>query len=361
MRPEQNWYLVFAYALGVSFVVSMALTEVLRRLALRWGVLDHPGGRKSHDAPIPLMGGAAIFLTFCLVVGSSLLALMPVHRFGDYWIEDNVLSFLGANVRWKLTGLFAGGFIVFVLGVADDLRPLPPLLKLAGQVLAGLVLVCSGVRVDLFGNVWLAGAATLLWVVMITNAMNLLDNMDGLSGGVSVIAALSFFLCLWPHGDAFVCVLLMVFAGSVAGFLYHNLSPARIFMGDAGAMFCGYLLATVAVLGTFRTATTPSRAAVAAPLLALSVPIFDTLSVMYIRWRSGEPLMKGDRRHFSHRLTDLGMTPREAVEFIYLVAAVAGLGAALLPQIGVLGIAIVVTQTLGLFLLIVLLMQASKQ
>jgi len=304
----------------------------------------------------------AIFATFYSVILAHLLILVPARQLGDYWLEANILSFLGANVRLKLTGIFVGGAVVFALGVVDDLRALRPELKLAGQIVAALILVFSGIRLDLFiPNMWLASLITLGWVVMMTNAMNLLDNMDGLSGGVSIIAALSFFLCLWPHGDAFVCVLLMVFAGSVAGFLYHNLSPARIFMGDAGAMFCGYILATVAVLGTFHTEATPSRAAVAAPLLALSVPIFDTLSVMYIRWRNGQSILKGDKRHFSHRLVDLGMSRRQAVEFIFLVAGVTGLGAALLPQVGVTGTTIILTQTVGIFLLIVLLMNAGNR
>ncbi|MDZ4857826.1 MAG: MraY family glycosyltransferase, partial [Candidatus Hydrogenedentes bacterium] len=185
--------------------------------------------------------------------------------------------------------------------------------------------------------------------------------MDGLSAGVSAIAALSFFACVLPSNQTFVCVLLMVFAGSVAGFLYHNFSPARIYMGDAGAMFCGYILATVAVLGTFYSASaTPSRVALVAPVLALSVPIFDTISVVYIRWRNGESIMKGDKRHFSHRLVSIGMTPRQAVEFIYLVGAVTGLGAALLPHVDFTGTLIVMAQALGLYLLIVLLMNSGN-
>ncbi|HEO70105.1 MAG TPA: undecaprenyl/decaprenyl-phosphate alpha-N-acetylglucosaminyl 1-phosphate transferase, partial [Candidatus Hydrogenedentes bacterium] len=267
-----------------------------------------------------------------------------------------------ANTWRKLGGMLGGALVVFVLGVIDDLRALRPETKLAGQLVAALLLVVTGVRLDLFiDNPWISGAITVGWIVMITNAMNLLDNMDGLSAGVSIIAAFSFFVCVWPHGDAFVCVLLMVFAGSVAGFLYHNLSPARIFMGDAGAMFCGYLLATVAVLGTFHTESTPSRASVAAPVLALGVPLFDTLSVIYIRWRRGESIMKGDKRHFSHRLVDLGMSPRQAVEFIFLVAGVTGLGGALLPQVGLTGTVIILAQTGGVFLLIVLLMNAGKR
>ncbi len=361
MTTTHNWYLIFAYALGISFLVSAVMTELVRRLALRLNVLDQPGERKVHREPIPLLGGVAIFATFCIVIAGNLLALVMASQIGDAWLETNILAFLGGNVRLKLAGLCAGGAIIFALGLIDDLRVLRPEAKLAGQIVAGLVMVLSGIRLELFiPNVWISGLITLGWVVLMANAMNLLDNMDGLSAGVSLIASFALFLCVWPHGDAFVCVLLMVFAGSVAGFLYHNLSPARIFMGDAGAMFSGYVLSSVAVLGTFHVETTPSRVSVVAPILALSVPLFDTLSVIYIRWRRGESIMKGDKRHFSHRLVDLGMSRRQAVEFIYLVAAVTGLGAALLPQVRLTGTAIILAQTTGLFLLIVLLMNAGK-
>ncbi|MBI4555940.1 MAG: undecaprenyl/decaprenyl-phosphate alpha-N-acetylglucosaminyl 1-phosphate transferase [Candidatus Hydrogenedentes bacterium] len=352
--------MVYAYALGVSFVVSAALTELVRCLALRWGVLDHPGERKIHAAPVPLLGGVAICFTFFIMIGAHLLLLLPARQFGSEWLESHVLSFLGANVWAKLAGLSLGGLLVFILGVVDDLKVLTPEKKLIGQVIAAGVTVACGVRLDLFiPNVWVSGAITVFWIVAMTNAMNFLDNMDGLSSGVAVISAFSFFLCVLPHGETFICALLMVFAGAVAGFLYHNLSPARIFMGDAGSMFCGFILGTVAVLATFYTEHTPSRIAVVAPLLALSVPIFDTLSVVYIRWSRGESIMKGDKRHFSHRLVDLGMTPRQAVEFIFLVAAVTGLGAALLPQVGLTGTYVILGQTIGVFLLIILLMKAA--
>jgi UDP-GlcNAc:undecaprenyl-phosphate GlcNAc-1-phosphate transferase len=153
----------------------------------------------------------------------------------------------------------------------------------------------------------------------------------------------------------------MVFAGAVLGFLIHNLHPARIYMGDTGAMFCGYLLATLSILITFYNESTPSRIAVAAPLLALSVPIFDTMSVIYIRWRAKVPIFQGDRRHFSHRLVNIGMTQQQAVEFIYLVAAVTGLGAGLLRQVNTVGTVIILAQTSGVFLLIVLIMSAGDK
>lgn len=355
-----NWYLVFAYAFVVSFFVSLGLTGVMRTVARRWNIMDHPGERKVHHRPVPLLGGVAIWLTFYAVIFGHVALASQVGRFHDGWVESNVVSFLHGSLVLKLTGIFLGGVIIFALGVVDDLKSLRPETKLVGQVAAALALVVPGIRVELFsGNIWLTSAVTIAWVVMMTNSMNFLDNMDGLCGGVSVIAACSFFLCVAPHGQTFVCIMLIIFAGSVAGFLYHNFNPARIFMGDAGAMFCGYILATVAILGTFYTKTTPSRVAVATPLLALSVPIFDTISVVYIRWRNGESIMKGDKRHFSHRLVALGMTPRRAVEFIYLVAAVTGLGAALLPHVSLAGTVIVLAQAVGVFLLIVLIMVAK--
>ncbi|MFA6242512.1 MAG: MraY family glycosyltransferase [Candidatus Hydrogenedentales bacterium] len=360
-----NWYSIFAYALGVSFVISLILTHFVRIFAIRWKVLDHPGERKMQKQPVPLLGGVAIWVTFNLVIGIHVLALTAMHGFGVEWIQLNVLSFLGSGTEAaiKLSGLFAGGAIIFILGVFDDLVALRPEMKLIGQIAAALVLVLSGIQVDFLNEYpLLAAAATIFWVVMMINAMNFLDNMDGLSAGISIIATLSFFACILPSGQTFICVLLMVFAGSVAGFLYHNFNPARIFMGDAGAMFCGYILASVAVLGTFYAhETTPSRIALAAPLLALSVPIFDTLSVVYIRWRRGESIMKGDKRHFSHRLVELGMRPHHAVEFIYLVGAVTGLGAALLPHVDYAGTMIIIAQALGVYCLIVLLMNSGKK
>jgi UDP-GlcNAc:undecaprenyl-phosphate GlcNAc-1-phosphate transferase len=360
---SNKWYIVFACLLGGTFIFSALLTEFVRRMALRLKILDHPGERKVHQEPVPLMGGAAIVATFYLVTIVCFLIPRFLQGFGDLWLARRFLAGLGDDATTKLGGVLAGSFLIFLLGVVDDLKALKPEMKLVGQIAAAVVLVLSGMRIELFvlSNVWISALITIVWVVLLTNSLNFLDNMDGLAGGVSVISALSFFLAVQPHEQLLVRLILVIFAGAVAGFLYHNLNPARIFMGDAGAMFCGYILATVAIMGTFHTTETPSRIAVAAPLLALSVPLFDTASVVYIRWRRGESIMKGDKRHFSHRLVDLGMTPRQAVEFIYLVAAVAGLGGALLPHVGAAGTSIILGQTVGIFLLIVLLMNAGKR
>lgn len=357
----QEPFLIYGYAFGVTFLLGITLTMVVRHLALKWQIMDQPGERKVHENPIPLLGGVAIVAAFYIVVVGHIVGLLFMNQFGMPWIEANFLNFLGEGAKVKVAGIIAGSFLIFVLGLIDDLKVLSPWAKLFGQAVAAFVLWWSGIRLELFilSNPIFSMLVTMAWVIFITNSLNLLDNMDGLCGGVSVIAALSFFLCVQPD-DNLVRLLLMVFAGATAGFLYHNMNPARIFMGDAGAMFCGYILATVAVLGTYHVEGTPSHVAVAAPLLALSVPLFDTLSVIYIRFRSGDHIMKGDKRHFSHRLVKVGMTSRQAVEFIYLVAGVVGLGAALLPRLGMQGTAIIIAQTGGVFLLIVLLMVAGR-
>ncbi|MBI1319492.1 MAG: undecaprenyl/decaprenyl-phosphate alpha-N-acetylglucosaminyl 1-phosphate transferase [Candidatus Hydrogenedens sp.] len=354
-------YLIYAYAFFCTFVLSWFGTRAVRWFALRYKILDQPGHRKMHAEPMPLLGGVAIVGAFYIFALGHIGGLMLLTQFGDDWIEHQLLQFLGEDAQVKVAGLLAGGVLIFLLGVVDDLYALKPWLKLVGQIVAAAVLVMSGIRLELFvlGNFWMSAAVTMLWIVLLTNSLNFLDNMDGLCAGVCIISCLSFFLCVQAD-DTLVRVLLMMMVGGAGGFLYYNLAPARIFMGDAGAMFCGYLLATIAVLGTFHVESTPSRIAVAAPVLALSVPLFDTLSVVYIRFRSGQNIMLGDKRHFSHRLVDLGMSPRQAVEFIYLVAIVVGLGAAMLPLLDLGGTLIILAQTVGVYSLIVILMNAAR-
>lgn len=358
-----NSYVVFAYLLALSFVVSLCLTRVARKMALRWNILDHPSGHKSHKAPTPLMGGAAVFFTFYGVLLAHLLVLALLRPFGPDWIEDRLLDFLGDDGGLKLAGILVAGAFVFVLGIIDDMHVLTPWMKLAGQVFVAGILAASGlrIRVFIFNDPITSTLATIFWVVLIVNSMNLLDNMDGLSGGISIIAAATFFLCVQPYMRYdMIRLLLVIFMGAVGGFLYFNLPPARIFMGDCGAMFCGYFLATVAVVGTFHMEGAGSRIAVAAPVMALSVPLFDTLSVIYIRWRNGDSIMLGDKRHFSHRLVEVGMRPPMAVYFIYMVAALVGLSGALLPKLDMAGTIIIMAQAAGIFMLIVLLMNAGK-
>lgn len=355
-------YFVFAGSLAGAFFIAFFLTGLVRSVALRLNFVDCPGERKIHCHPVPLMGGVAIWLTFNLALVAVLLTLRVTEHFGENWLLGQMYSLFGENAPAKVTGLLGGSLVIFLLGVIDDRLALKPEIKLVGQVIAASLLVLSGMRIELFvlSNVWLSAFVTVVWVVLLTNSLNFLDNMDGLAAGVSIIASFSFFLAVQPHEQFLVRLILIIFAGSVAGFLCHNLSPARIFMGDAGSMFCGYVLASVGIMGTFHVESTPSPIAVIAPILALSVPLFDTFSVVYLRWRSGQSIMKGDKRHFSHRLVDLGMSQKQAVQFIYLVAAVSGLGGALLGRIGMRGALVILCQMVGIYLLIVLLMNAGK-
>ncbi len=359
-----NQYFVYAYLLIISCALSWALTRVMRMAAFRFNILDHPVGRKAHGAPMPLLGGAAIFIAFYVVVLVHLVALLLLQPYGPGWVDDKLTAMLGPDGGFKLAGILIAGVMIFLLGIIDDLHVLSPWMKLIGQIIIALVLAAFGLRIRMFifNDPYTSTFATVCWVVLIVNSMNLLDNMDGLSGGVSIIAAATFFLCVQPFDTyLMVRVLLVIFAGAVVGFLWHNLPPATIFMGDSGAMFNGYFLATVAVVGTFHLEGASPRIAVVAPVMALSVPLFDTLSVIYIRWRNGDSIMLGDKRHFSHRLVEVGMRPAMAVYFIFMVAGLVGLNGALLPYLNMGGTVIIMAQTGGIFLLIVLLMNAGKK
>lgn len=353
---------IYAFAIFASFVISLFLTEVFRQFAISHNILDHPHGRKTHQKSTPLLGGAGIFLTFHITLFIVFLLYLFSSDFRETLPGSSMFNFLGLGSFKKVMGVLIGGIIIFILGVVDDISALNPWLKLIGQIISALVLVCSGIRIEMFyfSNWLLSSLITIGWIVLLTNSLNLLDNMDGLCGGISFICALAFFFCIQPYDEFLIRLLLMIFAGSVAGFLYHNINPAKIFMGDAGSMFCGFFLSTISVLGTFHLEGTPSRIAILAPAVILSVPLFDTFSVIYLRWKNKQPIMLGDKRHFSHRLVELGMTSRQAVEFIWLVGIISGINALFLPMLSFNFSILIILQVLGIYFLIVLLMNAPK-
>ncbi len=354
--------LIYAFAIFVSFILSLFLTELFRQFAIAHNILDHPHGRKTHKHSTPLLGGASIFLTFHISLFIIFFLYLFSYDFREALPGSSMFNFLGLGSFQKVIGILSGGVIIFVLGLVDDLTVLNPWVKLAGQILSAFLLVCSGIRIEMFyfSNWILSSLITIAWIVLLTNSLNLLDNMDGLCAGISFICALAFFFCIQPYDEFLLRLLLMIFAGSVAGFLFHNISPAKIFMGDAGSMFCGFFLSTVGVLGTFHLEGTPSRVAILAPVVILSVPLFDTFSVIYLRWKNNQPIMLGDKRHFSHRLVELGMTSRQAVEFIWLVGIISGISALFLPMLSYNFSIFIILQVLGTYILIVLLMNAPK-
>ena len=289
--------LIFATA----FVFAVSVTPIARRIALRAGVVDQPSARKIHVRPMPLLGGVAIYIAFVLAL------IIFADRF-----------FIS-----QIVGIFIGATWVSFLGVWDDRAGLSAGAKLLGQFLGALIMIATGIGVDLFHQPLLDGAITVLWVVGITNAMNLLDNMDGLSGGVAAIAAAFFLLIASLNGQFLVGSLSAAILGAAIGFLVYNFNPASIFMGDTGSLFIGFILAAIGIKVRF-----PGHPVIFTwfiPILVLGVPIFDTTLVFLSRWRRGRnPLTTPGTDHLSHRLIAQGWTRREAVLLLYLVAVALG-------------------------------------
>ncbi len=341
-----------------SFVLSALLSGLARVVAPRFGLVDKPGGRKAHQAPTPLAGGVAIWLTVALMLGLGALALGPGRAF-----LPRALA-IHAGGAWERSGqlaLILGlSTIIMAMGLADDRVGLGWKLRLSVQAGLSAIVVASGVRVTLFwpfDSVLVSGAITVLWIVGLTNAFNFLDNMDGLAAGVGLIAAALFAAAQVEVEGRFVPAVLLVLVGALGGFLVHNKYPARLFMGDAGSNFLGFLLGTLTVVGTF---TRPSEGyspyGVLTPLLVMAVPLYDATSVIIIRIREGRSPFEADRRHFSHRLVDRGLTPPLAVRTIYLVTLAGGLGALLLPRLQKpLEAGVVVAQTICLLGVVALL------
>jgi UDP-GlcNAc:undecaprenyl-phosphate GlcNAc-1-phosphate transferase len=298
------------------FVVSAALSLVFTPLVLRFatarGVLDLPGGHKGHNDPVPYLGGLAIVAAFAITVAIAALLRPPVAGRGELF---------------TVLGLAA---LLAVVGLLDDLRGLTPAARLVVEVGAGFVLWAVGAGVELAGPGVTDAALTILWVVGITNAFNLLDNMDGLSSGVAAIAAGWFFVIASQNGQFLVAALAVGLAGCALGFLRHNFHPARIYMGDAGALFLGFMLA---YLGMKLRFDGPTNTTFLVPILVLGVPIFDTSLVTLSRLHHGVSPFVGGRDHTSHRIVRLGLPVPAAVALIYTVGVCLGMVALVVSRI----------------------------
>jgi len=295
--------------------------------AIKVGALDAPDDRKVHTRPIPRMGGLAIYVAFVLAV----LASMHINR--------------------EIMGLLVGGTVILIVGIIDDLKPLPAKVKLLGQIVAAAVLVMFDIRIEWltnpFGEMlyvdYLAIPVTIIWVVSLTNTVNLIDGLDGLAAGVSTIAAITILLVALQQNFVAVAILTAALAGSALGFLQHNFNPAKIFMGDTGSMFLGYMLAAISILGAVKSAAT---IALIVPIVALGLPILDTAFAIIRRYMSGRPIFKPDKGHLHHRLLEMGLTQKQAVLLMYVISGCLGLSAIALTE---------VNQSLGMFIIVVLL------
>jgi len=307
-----------AIAFGIALLGSLFLTLPVRRLALRLGLVDQPGPRKVHLRPIPLLGGLAIYLGFVLAT---------------------VLTLRGQSQR-QISGILAGATLVAAVGFLDDGKLLHHQLKLfVGMPIAGAFLLASGIRAQIFsgfvpglaGNV-LDCCFTLFWVVGITAAFSILDHLDGLCAGVAAVAAAFFAISAAWNGQVMVCTLAAAAFGAALGFLWWNFNPAKIFMGDGGAMFLGFLMA---VLGLkIRPLGASFLMNWVVPILILGVPIFDTTMVSISRARRGLlPFASPGKDHTAHRLSNLGLGHRGAVLALYLLGALFGCSALLVSRL----------------------------
>lgn len=299
---------------AVAFILSMLcgtfLTPLVRRLAYRFGALDHArSSRKIHGHPIPRLGGIAIVVAFYV----PLIGLLLFH---------GGVGLLFLSERDHVIGLFAGGLIIALLGLYDDLRGANAWKKFAVQFLVAGLLFKLGFRFDLLANPfgdpislgWANLPFTVLWIVGVINAMNLIDGLDGLAGGVALVAVITTFLVSLQRGHPLMMLFSSALAGSIVGFLFYNFNPASIFMGDTGSMFLGFVLATTTMQTNQKASTT---VAVLIPCIALGLPIMDTLLAIGRRAMRGRPLFQADKEHIHHKLMDRGFSHRQAVLVLY--------------------------------------------
>jgi UDP-GlcNAc:undecaprenyl-phosphate/decaprenyl-phosphate GlcNAc-1-phosphate transferase len=283
----------------VAALLSMYGVPIARRAALKFGIVDKPDGRLKHQRePVPYLGGVAIYLAF-------LLSLAFTFEF-----------------RHDVLGIVLSGTLIVMLGLIDDFGVLSPGTKLTGQLLAVFVLIKSGIRIEIVSLPdWIDMALTVLWMIGIINAFNLLDIMDGLSAGVGIISAA--FLCAVAilNGDQTTAFMLAALMGSLLGFLRYNWRPASIYMGDSGAMFIGLMLGALSMMGKY---TEGHSVSLLTPVLILGMPIFDTLFVMYIRFLRGLPFFLGSPDHMAIRLRHWGLSVTHVVVISYLGAALLG-------------------------------------
>lgn len=316
MVLDPNIFYKVGLALVCAAVLAFALTPLVKMFAVKIGCMDVPKDeRRMHHVPIPRMGGLAIFLAFMV----SFLIFGKINR--------------------EIQGILFGAVLIVILGVLDDILTLKALPKFLVQILAAIIVVTHGCRIEHFLGFtlpgWLSYPLSVIWIVAITNAVNFIDGLDGLAAGVSAISAgamLIVALILVPDATAVAsAIILAALVGACVGFIPYNFNPAKIFMGDTGSTFLGFMLASVSIFGLFKTYAVISFAV---PFLVLGLPIFDICFAVIRRLAKGQSPMHADRGHVHHRLIDMGFSQKQAVAISYLLSAILGLSAVVLTDRG---------------------------
>ena len=314
---------MYILALIIALLASFLLTPYIKQLAVKIGAVDKPDKRKVHTQVMPRLGGLAIYLATMLAIVCS----MPITR--------------------DLLGILLGGTWIVIVGVLDDKYSLPARVKLAGQMIAAVILVAFDVKIEWlntpFGGYfyleYLSIPFTVFWVISFINVVNLIDGLDGLAAGVSGIASITVILVAVHQGYFPVATLTAALAGGIIGFIHYNFNPATIFMGDTGSMFIGYMLAAISIFGAVKSAAT---IALLVPAIALGLPIMDTAFAILRRYSNGRPIFQPDKGHLHHRLLAMGLSQRQAVLLMYGISIVLCLAAFVLAEANVYVAAVVI-------------------
>lgn len=289
------------FPMALALTLVLLLTPPVRQLAIRLNAMDAPDKRKVHKIAMPRMGGLAIFLSFWITA----MATQPITR--------------------ELLGFFIGSCFIVVSGIWDDMKGIKPSMKILFQVAGAAAVIATGTKVTFITNLfagspillgWLAAPLTTLWIIGMTNAINLVDGLDGLASGISGIAALTIGIISWMEGFPAAGILALILGVSALGFLKYNFHPAKIFMGDTGALFLGYALAVLSTMGLTKMATTVS---LFLPIVVLGVPIMDTMFAIIRRFMNRKPIFAADKDHLHHRLLAMGFSHPKAVLVVYSV------------------------------------------
>ena len=310
--PASYHWLIYLVAFLTAFSVSLLTTPFAKKVSIKLGAIDYPKKRGLQSVPMPRLGGLAIVLGFM----SAMLVLMP-------FIDDFRTT--------QMFGFIAGALVIVILGILDDIHNLPAKIKLVVQIVAALIVVLTGTRIEMVMWPMFAYAdfiatfsvpITVIWIVGITNAVNFIDGVDGLAAGVSGICSFFLMVLCIITGSPMAVVFTAALAGSSMGFLPRNFNPAEVYMGDTGATFLGYVLAASSVMGLFKSYT---LLAVLIAVLALSLPILDTAFVIIRRLRAHVPIMSADRSHLHHHLIDRGYSQKQSVVILYAVSICTGM------------------------------------
>ncbi|MGA1979827.1 MAG: MraY family glycosyltransferase [Sedimentisphaerales bacterium] len=347
--------------LACSFVLSVILTAVAKKLAERIGFVAHPTTDRYHRSAIPLGGGIAIFTTITTVIIAAAVAIKILLVPGRLpWLTKsaniNPADFLGKTNQ--LVIILISELILFLLGLWDDKKRLGPFFKLAVQFAVALTAAhFADVRVELFiENKIITTALSAVWIVLIINAFNFLDNMDGAAAGIAVIVSSILFTAAAISGQVFVGGLATVFTGTLLGFLVFNFPPAKIFAGDAGSLVIGFFLALLSLRTTYyHQAQSGQWYPVLLPLIVMAVPLYDFISVTALRIKQGKSPFIGDTQHFSHRLKKRGLTDTQTVLTLYLATLCTGLGAIFLYQVNLASAILILIQTIMVLSIIAVL------